>query len=822
MSLKGLFTCILAGGITLSSMAVPAKKGMRSFTQPDGTTINVELVGDEFFHTFRTTDGLAVARETDGYFYYVGADRITGVKAHDINDRSDAERAFLAESGATLTADRLASARLESAKIRRASATGPKKASQVPSSGSPRVPVILVQYKDYKFKDADAHATFTSFFTEGNKSAHQYFLDQSNGKYSPQFDVYGPYTLENNRAVYGGNNAWGNDKGVGKMVAEGCQGLNSEIDFSLYDNDDDGQCDVVIVLYAGDGEASSYDDDCENSIWPCQWALSSSDYGKALTLDGTRVDKFAVFNELNTDMSKIDGIGTFCHEFSHCLGLPDFYDTEYSGYFGMGNWSLLDNGSYNDNGYTPIGYTAYEKAFMGWIEIEEATENTFYSMPALNQKNIATDKAIKITNQSDKNEYFIIENRARQGWDKYMPTEGLFIYHVTYNATSWANNTVNNYALQRMTPVPADNDLKMDKTVYWGETYYNINDESLLGDLWPWNGVNEFTDQSQPAAKFNTSGKLAGRPVTEITRNSDGTVSFWVAKAPAPAVATPVLAAHDILSATSATFNWSAADDNEVTYTLEIREHRDINYEQIRSTDFTFKTHGWTVGGYALVGTGGMQIGSSNRTGSVTSPAFTNGSDGKVTVRLTARYYNNDGSSVKVSIVDNSGKYIASETVDLTSEYAEYAVLLSGNAGEKTSVVIETVANKKRIYLKQADIYTGDATELVDRSRAAADSDIRTIAGITATSYTVSDLKENGIYDYRVKAVPVDTDNFSASDWSATATADLSTNGIADIIVDTVQTEYYNLQGIRVSPDDLEPGIYIVKQGTATHKVVVK
>lgn len=823
MRLQRLSTCVIAGSIALCALAVPAKRGVRSFTQPDGTTINVELVGDEFFHTYCTTDGLAVTRAADGFFYYVAADKSTGIKAHDAGMRTEAELQFLSEAAPALTVENLASARRSTTNARRAAARGPQKASQVPSTGSPRVPVILVQYKDYKFKDADPHATFVSFFTEGDKSAHQYFADQSNNKYTPQFDVYGPYTLENNRSTYGGNDTWGNDRGVGQMVAEGCNGLDTEIDFSLYDNDGDKECDVVIVLYAGDGEASSYDDDCENAVWPCQWTLSSSDFGKALTLDGTRVNKFAVFNELNgANLSKIDGVGTFCHEYSHCLDLPDFYDTNYGPHFGMAAWSLLDSGCYNDDGYTPIGYSAYEKNFMGWIDIEEAASNTFYTLPALNQKSADTDRAIKITNPSDKNEYFIIENRAKTGWDKFINAEGLLIYHVTYNATAWNNNTVNNYDLQRMTPVPADNDLKIDKETYWGQTYYTINQQSLAGDLWPYKGAVEFTDDSQPAAKFNTGGKYAGRPVTAITRNSDGSVSFWVDKAPLPALDAPVLADHNVLSSTSATFNWTASDQSDVTYTLEITEHRDITYQQVLSSDFTDKGHGWTTDGYTLVGTGGMQIGSSNRTGSVTSPLFDGSADGLVTVRLTAKYYNNDGSAAKVSIVDEAGTEIASETIDLTDEYKEYAVLLNGKAGARTSVVIASTVSKKRIYLKQADVYTGDATELISQARAAADYDSRTITGITGTSHTATGLKENGIYDYRVKAVPADAESFAESAWSTTATVDLSTSGIADISADAAQPEYYNLQGIRVSSESLVPGVYIVRKGADTAKVIVK
>lgn len=622
----------LAGAICLAApglmLAAPAKRGLRTLTQPDGTTITVNLQGDEFFHQYVTSDGLAVARGEDGIFYYNSAQGLTAVRANNPERRSAAEKAFIADRSADLSFSGIAKARkagIDARRARRANSASPRKASQVPQTGSPRIPVVLVQYKDYKFKDADANATFTDFFESGTKSAHQYFVDQSNGKYTPQFDVYGPYTLSGNRSTYGGNDYEGNDKGVGKMVAEGCQSGNADIDFSKYDNDGDGQCDVVIVLYAGDGEASSYDDDAENAVWPCQWELSGSDYGKSLKLDNTTVEKFAVFNELNgADLSKIGGIGTFCHEFSHCLDLPDFYDTQYGPHFGMAHWSLLDYGCYNDDGYTPIGYTAYEKEFMGWLDIEEGKENTYYTLPVLNQKSAATDKAVKLTNPANKNEYFIIENRANQGWDRYMPAEGLLIYHVTYDAQAWLNNTVNDYDLQRMTPVPADNDLKINKIEdYFYGTYYEVDEESVKGDLWPFNGNDEFTDESKPAAKLNlgNAGYL-GRPITAISRNADGSISFWCAKEPLPAVATPASASHKVLSETSAEFSWVAGDANDVTYTLEVKPHRDITYELALSAKFNNDSHGWETEGFTEIDKteNAIRMGSTNQLGGVISP----------------------------------------------------------------------------------------------------------------------------------------------------------------------------------------------------------
>jgi M6 family metalloprotease-like protein len=825
--MKRLLPIGLIALISFCANAVPAKKGVRTFTQSDGSTISLLLVGDENFHVLTTTDGLAVSKGADGNYYYRTADSQTKIVAHNVEARNSAELSFINNNVENMSVQAVAKAAQSKGTVRKAPKRGvAQRTNTMLKSGSPKIPILLVQYSDYKFKDTDPAATFKSFYSEGSTSCHQYFYDQSNGKYSPQFDVYGPVTLSGTRATYGGNDNYGNDVGVGKMVAEACKLLDGSLDFSQYDCNGDNECDVVIVLYAGDGEASSYEDDAEDSVWPCQWYLSESDYGQYLTLDNTKVDKFAVFNELNgSDLTKIDGIGTFCHEFSHCLDLPDFYDTNYSGYFGMADWSLLDSGCYNNDGYTPIGYSAYEKSFMGWIDLTEGAENTQYTLPIFNQKNISTDVAIKLTNENDANEYYILENRARQGWDAYMPAEGMLITHVTYKASAWTGNEVNNYDLQRMTIIPADNNLKMNSYKYYGQTYYYADTTSLKGDLWPYGNAKELTNTSTPAAKVNT-GTYMNKPVTEIVKNTDGTVSFWVMKTPLPSVGVPSNVSHVVNSSTSATIKWDAVDDADITYTVEVTKHKDIKYELVNSTNFN-EDNSWTTSGVNSLSGGDKYLGSGKKTGYVISPQFTTNDEGIVTVIFNAKYYGTDKSSVKVSLLNGAGSStIDTKTIALTDSYADYAVVFDGTANTAVKIKFETLAAGKRVYLYSADIYNGDASSLVETSTTAARaaSEKKTFSGLTETSITVSDLEENGTYDYRVKAVPNDTEKYSESAWTEYGQFTLSESSAVTTpeIDNLMPTEYYNLQGVKLSGTPTVPGLYIIKTGSKTSKVLIK
>ena len=527
---KVCITMMLLLFCAIAAVAVPAKPGWHTLNQSDGTTVTVQAVGNAFNHALLTTDGLMVALGDDGDYYYNSSlTGLTTVRAHDINKRTASETVFIEAQRSHLTMPHKEFKPIQNRPI--FGVGGSNAESGVPAQGTRKVPIILVEYQDKKFKNT--REQIIQAMLTGNTSVQQYFRDQSNGEYDPDFEVFGIYTLSQNRSYYGGNDSGGNDKGLGSMVTEACQMAAADgVSFSPFDTNNDNFCDVVIIIYAGVGEAqASYS--VPSAIWPCNWTLQSASYyglggNGAFRPNGSGpyVNTFAVFNEVhgsNDNGSTIDGIGTFCHEFGHCLGLPDFYDTNYGGHYGMGYWDIMDTGCYANDTYTPVGYSAYEKNFMGWIDYVIPSPGTYYTLPIWNQKNEDTDKALFLQSDINGNEYFIIENRRQQGWDRYLPAQGLLIHHITFSASRWEANTPNNQNIQLVTIMPADNTL-------------STNNES--GDTWPRNGKTEFTDSSTPAAKLNmtASGNISGnagylgKPVTEMVINGDGTASFWYMK----------------------------------------------------------------------------------------------------------------------------------------------------------------------------------------------------------------------------------------------------------------------------------------------------
>ena len=527
---KNFLVLILMLCFTALAHAVPAKPGWHTINQSDGTTLKIQAVGNAFNNAILTSDGLTVERGADGDFYYTSSlTGLTAMRAHEVGERTAAEKAFVAAQRGSLTMQ-VKSFKMPSSSGR-LNATGSNASADVPAKGERHIPIILVEFQDKKFNNTP-EKIIESMLT-GPEGVSQYFIDQSNGAYKPVFDVYGIYCLSEDREYYGGRTSATKDKGIGWMVTEACQLAAADgVSFKPYDTDNDYYCDVVIVIYAGVGEAQAAGYHPE-AIWPCNWTLDAAKYysrggnGAFSPSQGDPyVNHFAVFNELhgsNDNGKTIDGIGTFVHEFGHCLGLPDMYDTGSNDNYGMGNWDIMCLGCYANDGYSPIGYSAYEKVFMGWIEYIKPEPNTYYTLPIWNQKSAATDKAVCIVSDVNKNEYFILENRQRVGWDSFLPGQGILITHITYSASQWTNNKPNNEKIQLITLIPADNKL----SAY-----------SESGDLWPQGSRHSFTDESTPAAVLNmeaygdVTGKagLLGKPVTLITINRDRTASFWYMK----------------------------------------------------------------------------------------------------------------------------------------------------------------------------------------------------------------------------------------------------------------------------------------------------
>lgn len=545
MSLKKILLFSFLILCSASLWAVPAKRIARVVEQPDGTRLALLMRGDEHFHYLVTTDGVPVVRQREAYYYalietesIIPTDRL----AHEADNRTSEEQAFIAnlsDKQQTLAVQR-------SQAIARRGIT--RAAIGMPVKGDVRVPVLLVQYSDRAFSTSNIETVYEKRLNgenytpkDGNGSIKDYFVEQSGGLFAPQFEIIGPITLDHTMAYYGENNSYNNDRRPREMVEEACGKAYSDfgVDFKPYDNNGDGYVDIVYVIYAGYGE-SSYPDLLDDTIWPHQWQLEYP-----CNLGGVNISRYACNNELDGYQgTELDGIGTFCHEFSHCLGLPDLYDTSGNNpsAFGMNNWSVMDHGCYNNNGHTPCGYSAYEKDFLGWISLVELNNPTLVTLKPL----CDGGAAYKIVNDANPDEFYVIEFRDRIGWNYYAPASGMLVTHVDYSASVWHNNTVNNDPNhQRVYVIPADG---------------KSTSGSLAGDVYPGvlNPNTSLTATSYPAAKVYTGGYMNKDITNIVSKNGATTFSFMEGALRAPLVHTP-----SEVHALGFTLTWDAVSDAE-------------------------------------------------------------------------------------------------------------------------------------------------------------------------------------------------------------------------------------------------------------------
>lgn len=496
----------------LTAGALPARQEIKTVAQPDGTTLNIRVVGDENLHFTISDDGMILTQDSDGYYRLAEVTPEGMVVSTGVRPESSQTHG-LGTHITDVDFQTLREGRIMSGNAPQAGLFGKKQIKrEVKTTGSPKVLVFLVEYSDVKFStDFDVKDYFTRMMTEddfnmfgGTGSAMQYFKEQSKGQFTPTFDVYGPVTLPENQAYYGGNYGQGWDMKAHYMVSHAAKALDSEIDFSKYDSDNDGYVDFIYVFYAGQGE---HNHGGENTVWPHAGSLNSvADF---VQLDKKWLDKYACSNEMEGD--KPNGLGPLVHEYSHILGLPDLYaSTEIveNRDFTPGPYSVLDYGVYNNDSRTPCNYTAYERQMLKWD-----TPLTLDHEMSVTLDNIASGESGLIPADMP-SEYYLLENRQQVGWDSALPAHGLLIWHIDNKVMGEGLFINPDRDRQTVNLVEAN---EIEAFVEYGDGY------TFPGTT----GKTSFTSETSPALR-TSAGEPIDLPVTDITEEG-GMVSFDIA-----------------------------------------------------------------------------------------------------------------------------------------------------------------------------------------------------------------------------------------------------------------------------------------------------
>ena len=443
-----LLICLMA---MFRASAVPAYPYPVTVTQPDGSTLVIQGHGDEFYHFTTTADGYTIVKNAAGYYVYAQLqnNRLTPTDriARNQAERTANDVSFLEATGKML----IEKANNEGArKSRRKVATKESDSYYKNFRGL----VILVNFSDRKFSRSDAHSVYDHMFNDVNYKGYKnengtsnrygsmfiggvrdYFSQNSMGKFAPQFDVVGPVEVDmKSTEMNGTKNAW-------VVFAQAIANLSSTVDFSKYDADGDGLVDMMYFIVAGYG--ANYSGNSDAYLWPHKWSLEYVDIPR---YNGKRMGKYACSVELygweSNNQTILDGIGTVCHEFSHVLGLPDEYDTDYEAggqSHDPGQWSVMAGGSYSQLGRLPVGYSAFQRYASGFLTPKVITSTGKFELNPMQENN----EAYMLKTPVDK-EFFLLENRQQTGWDAMLPGHGMLVFRVdSTNLEVWESNKVN-------------------------------------------------------------------------------------------------------------------------------------------------------------------------------------------------------------------------------------------------------------------------------------------------------------------------------------------------------------------------------------------
>ncbi len=653
---------------SLSVMAIPAKRGLWTTIQlADGTEVQVEKVGDEHLHWLRAADGRCFTLEDA---VYVEQDWSTlEAKRQQRQASRRAGRQVIYAS----TSDGLGK-------------KGTMSMGSVPSIGSYTIPVVMVQFSDTKFKSTTTVEKMTRYYNEEGYddesgcvgSVRDYFMSQSGGQFVPTFEVVGIVTLSKSYSYYGADQGdyidYRLDELPGDVIEAAVNTLG--VDFSKYvveagDENHSKGVPLMAMLYAGKGQATETESTANNKLmWPCEWDAEEDAEGG--NYEGVHFNSFFVGNELYSN--QLMGMGVFCHEFGHALGLPDFYCTDYSYAYddAFSDWSIMDTGAYVEDSYAPIGYNAYEKSYMGWLDLPELSG----SEVILQTPEGTADSSAYIVRHSS-TETFIFENRQPGTWYPSSFGSGVLVSRIAYSKYYWSNNTLNNTQSKKRACVLTADGKKM---------YYSASSTNLYGN-----------SKNQISSLKNLSGSSVTIGITKVTKKTDGTIALTLQEEEDDDDDD-----DDVPPVTGDYVFYESFDQCEGT-----GGNDDSWSGSIATATLTTDNDGWTV----EKGYGGDQcakFGTGKVTGSATTPSFS--FDGRGVLTFRAGAWNSTREKTSLTLKGDNASF---STTSLTLERGAFTDYKVAVTGEGTMSI--TFEGSGRFFLDEVKV-VGETSQIQELS----------------------------------------------------------------------------------------------------------
>ena len=652
--------------VTMAAMAVPVKPGWKTIRLADGSEVRVQPWGDEYGHWLQAADGTCYVAK-DGVF--VAAEKKALLAQREARQ---AKRGFNKAIYAS-TSDGLGE-------------YGKMSMGRVPSIGEYTIPVVMVQFSNLSFRNTTTVEKMTRYFNEEGYqdepntagSVRDYFKEQSGGQFIPNFDVVGIVTLDHPYEYYGKNDSQGNDMRLyelpGDVIAAAISQLGT--DFSQYvvpaaDENHNSGVPLMAMLYAGRGEATEYPSG-SNYLWPCEWddvedAIGYGDY------EGVHFNSFFIGNELGSGGGSLMGCAVFCHEFGHALGLPDFYGN-YAGDDAFGYWSIMDSGIYlEEDSRIPAAYTAYEKSYMGWLNLPEL-DYTQDEVELCYPGDCAEGSAVIVRNSST--ETFILENHQPSTFFPAQYGAGVLVMRIAYKKSSWENNSPNPSPSQKRACVLTANGAKLD---------YSADKNNLYG----------YTKTSIGELK-TYSGQNKDIAVKKVTKNTDnGTIMLTLNEGgPGPEPPDPPVGDEVFYES----FNQCADEGgNDGMWS-----------GQVADGEFLPDNEGWTAASDKAFGANQCaKFGTSSIAGSATTPAFELNGTTTMTFKAGSWKANNDGTTLNLSV--EGGTVDPASVTMAKGEWTDFTVNLTGSG----TVKITFESERGRFFLDEVKVQKPTATGIL-------------------------------------------------------------------------------------------------------------
>jgi M6 family metalloprotease-like protein len=586
---------LLAGllfGLAQQVSAIPAVPLLVEKIQPDGSKISVYLRGDEKVHWMESIDGYTLMYDADKYIVYAEQDadhnmipsknKLTPLSIAPQNLKKNIRYS----PSQIKTLEQIWNITNNESPQRAGATTGPRQAL-----------VVLIGFTDKPITKSKAEFE-TLFNQEGlynattKGSVRDFFKENSYGKLDLTVTIAGPYVAPNTCKYYADQSHWRD------FAAAAARAADSDINFN--DFADNGVLETFHIIFAGYGDEAKQDG---NQIWSHKSGI------QPITLDGVRISTYSCSPELQGGSgSNITHIGVICHELTHVFGAPDYYDTDYSGFTGSGEWDLMAGGSWNDNGRQPAHINIFQKILFGWLTptpLTSPTEITAMPPSALNP-------VAYIIEANTNGEAYILDNRQQVGFDASLRGHGLLIWHV--HPSAWNGNASNDGHPQQLYPVVAASTTAIPNAT--PTSYGDINSPGT-----PFPGTTRkysFTARTTPAMFTWTNLQTIAKPITEISEATNQTISFKFMADPAA----PVTNLRSEVSGGTVTLTWTAPTQDAI-----------LGYEIYRDGTLLY-----TI-----------------RNGATTTYTQTNVSNGAYLYGVSALYETTQSETVTVNVTVNSG-----------------------------------------------------------------------------------------------------------------------------------------------------------------------